>query len=147
MHRLDWKERSKLGCPDPKMNVLPQRILQTAHLFSWSKRCCPALGGGGYSSHTHTQLLSPPSWRRNETEKPKRKICRILLLSVPVLRTPLEAWLCPQITSTLRHFPDTAPSPARNFAKLKLAQAGRTPVGGTGFPLKAIDRSRPAPKF
>lgn len=52
MHRLDWKERSELGCPDPKMNVLPQRILQTAHLFSWSKRCCPALGGI-FQPHTH----------------------------------------------------------------------------------------------
>lgn len=37
MHRPDWKERSELGCPDPKMNVLPQRILQTAHLFSWAQ--------------------------------------------------------------------------------------------------------------
>lgn len=101
---------------------------------------------GVFQPPTPPQLLFPPSWRRSKTEKlPKRKNCRILSLSVPVLRTPLEAWLRPQITSSPslspRLFPDTAPSPAKNFAKLKLAQAGRTPVGGTGFPFKAIDRS------
>lgn len=34
----------------------------------------------------------------------------------------------------LKAFPDSAPNQAWSFAKLKLAQAGGTPVGGTGFP-------------
>lgn len=52
---------------------------------------------GVFQPPTPPQLLFPPSWRRSKTEKlPKRKNCRILSLSVPVLRTPLEAWLRPR---------------------------------------------------
>lgn len=75
-------------------------------------------------------LLPPPTgvWAEAQvgakTQKQQRGDCRAL--AVPL------ANILP------RAFPDEAPNQAQGFAKLKLAQAGGTPVGGTGFPFKAM---------